>query len=152
MGGGPGGGAMAIGGGAGGGAIAAGGGAVCWAQAASARTAPSTYRCFIVNPPGLMKSALAFAGTGFFDARLRKSSGRFAERPLCPQLLIKEKAPIFPGPILSPQTGRGGSVPIANRRNRRSRLTSDASYFRCFRRNSYAGWCDTSVLRLALSK
>src|SRR5207302_10870610 len=80
---------MAIGGG--GGAIAAGGGAVCWAQAASARTAPSTYRCFIVNPPGLMKSALAFAGTGFCEACLRKSSGRFAESIALPELLIKKR-------------------------------------------------------------
>src|SRR5436309_11441247 len=108
MGGGPGGGAMAIGGGGGGGAIAAGGGAVCWAQAASARTAPSTYRCFIVNPPGLMKSALAFAGTGFFEARLRKSSGRFAESIAPSELLIKKKPPIFPDPILSPQTAERG--------------------------------------------
>src|SRR5207237_10500363 len=108
MGGGPGGGAMAIGGGAGGGAIAAGGGAVCWAQAASARTAPSTYRCFIVNPPGLMKGTLAVAGTGFFEARLRKSSGRFAESIAPSELLIKKKPPIFPDPILSPQTGERG--------------------------------------------
>src|SRR5438874_10351733 len=130
MGGGPGGGAMAIGGG--GGAIAAGGGAVCCAQAASARTAPSTYRCFIVNPPGLMKSALAVAGTGFFEARLRKSSGRFAESIAPSELLIKKRRRYSLARSSPRVRGRGGSVPIANRRDRRSRLTSDASYFRCF--------------------
>src|SRR5438046_10710607 len=112
MGGGPGGGAMAIGGG--GGAIAAGGGAVCWAQAASARTAPSTYRCFIVNPPGLMKSALAVAGTGFFYARLRKSSGRFAESIAPSEAVDQKNAADIPSPDPPPACGqRGASRPIA---------------------------------------
>src|SRR5207244_7681953 len=132
---------MAIGGG--GGAIAAGGGAVCWAQAASARTAPSTYRCFIVNPPGLMKSALAFAGTGFFDARLRKSSGRFAESIAPSELLIKKRRRYSLARSSPRVRGRGGLG--ANREPARSPvpsyfrcfllqmlLTSDASYFRCF--------------------
>src|SRR5438874_5615541 len=144
MGGGPGGGAMAIGGG--GGAIAAGGGAVCWAQAASARTAPSTYRCFIVNPPGLMECPCG-CGHRFFLRSLAK-----IERPLCRvdcsvRTVDQKKTLIFPGPILSPQAGERGLG--ANREPARSPVPS---YFRCFRRNSYAGWCDTSVLRLALSK
>ena len=92
IGGGPGGGAMAIGGGAGGGAMAAGGGAVCWAQAASARTAPSTYRCFIVNPPGLMLnsddrvSVRWPAPVLYLLALFTKSSDRFAECIAYPKL------------------------------------------------------------------
>src|SRR5690349_20274639 len=84
MGGGTGGGTMTNGSNAGGGAIAAGGGAVCWAQAASARTAPSTYRCFIVNPPGLMSnsddrvSVRRPAPVSFLLALFTK-----VERPLC---------------------------------------------------------------------
>jgi hypothetical protein len=37
-----------------------------------------------------MKSALAVAGTGFFEARLRKSSDRFAESIAPSELLIKK--------------------------------------------------------------
>src|SRR5438270_2932835 len=56
-----------------------------------------------------MKSALAFAGTGFFEARLRKSSGRFAESVALSEAVDQKKAADIPWPDPLPADGGEGA-------------------------------------------